>query len=96
MIATEIKDFGQVIKEEHFKLVHVNLPQGKVIPAHDNLDHDHEIYFTSVRGEVKTLLDGVEEHRLSPGTVLSFPGEATISIEALVDSEFFVSLVKRP
>ncbi|WP_299318378.1 cupin domain-containing protein [uncultured Porphyromonas sp.] len=94
MIATEIKDFGQVIKEEHFKLVHVNLPQGKVIPAHDHLDH--EIYFTIVRGEVKTILDGVEEHHLSPGTVLSFPGEATISIEALVDSEFFVSLVKRP
>ena len=70
-----------------------DLPQGKVIPAHDHLDH--EIYFTIVRGEVKTILDGVEEHRLSPGTVLSFPGEATISIEALVDSEFFVYLIKR-
>lgn len=93
MVATEIKDFGQVVKSERIKLVHIDLPQGKSIPTHDHYDHD--IYFTIVRGEVKTLIDGAEEHILTPGVVLSFPGEASISIEALVDSEFFVYLVKR-
>ena len=93
MIANEISAFGNVHSTERLNLVHVSLPQGKSVPAHDHPGVD--VYFTLIRGEVKTILDGSEEHHLTPGSVLSFPGEPTISIEALVDSEFFVYLVKR-
>lgn len=93
MIANEISAFGNVHSTERLQLVHVSLPQGKSIPAHDHPDHD--IYFTLIRGEVKTRLDDSEEHVLQPGSVLNFPGEATISIEALADSEFFVYLIAR-
>lgn len=92
MIANEISAFGNVHSTERLHLVHVSLPQGKSIPAHDH--PGVEVYFTLVKGEVKTTLDGAEEHILKPGSVLTFPGEATISIEALAESEFFVYLIK--
>lgn len=93
MIANEITALGNVHSTERMQLVHVSLPQGKAIPSHDHPGSD--IFFTLIRGEVKTLLDGSEEHVLQPGTVLNFPGEAQISIEALQDSEFFVYLITR-
>ena len=36
-----------------------------------------------------------ETHTLTPGTLLRFPGEAMIGIEAIVDSEFYVYLINR-
>lgn len=93
MIANEITAFGNVHSTERMQLVHVSLPQGKSIPSHDHPGAD--IFFTLIRGEVKTLLDEGEEHVLTPGGVLNFPGEAHIAIEALQDSEFFVYLINR-
>ena len=48
-----------------------------------------------MKGEVITTLDSNETHKLTPGTLLQFPGEAMIGIEALVDSEFYVYLINR-
>lgn len=91
MIGTEIKEFGQVINNDKLMVVHVNLPQGKKIAPHDHQGQD--IFFSVVKGQVKATLNNSEEHTLSPGTLLHFGGEAFISIEALVDSEFFVYLI---
>ena len=93
MIGTEIKEFGHVLELEELSVVHVDLPQGKKVRPHDHIGQ--EILFCVVKGEVITTLDGIETHKLTPGVLLRFPGEAMIGIEAIVDSEFYVYLINR-
>ena len=93
MIGTEIKDFGLVAEQEELMVVPVDLPQGKKVRPHDHIGQD--VFFSIVKGEVITTLDGNETHTLTPGTLLRFPGEAMIGIEAIVDSEFYVYLIIR-
>ena len=93
MIGTEIKEFGLVAEQEELMVVHVDLPQGKKVRPHDHIGQD--VFFSIVKGEVITTLDGNETHTLTPGTLLRFPGEAMIGIEAIVDSEFYLYLINR-
>ena len=79
MIGTEINEFGLVAEQEELMVVHVDLPQGKKVRPHDHVGQD--VFFSVVK--------------LTPGTLLRFPGEAMIGIEALVDSEFYVYLINR-
>jgi len=65
----------------------------KKVRPHDHIGQD--VFFSVVKGEVITTLDGNETHTLTPGTLLRFPGEAMIGIEAIVDSEFYVYLINR-
>ena len=93
MIGTEIKEFGLVAEQEELMVVHVDLPQGKKVRPHDH-NRARRLLLRS-KGEVITTLDGNETHTLTPGTLLRFPGEAMIGIEAIVDSEFYVYLINR-
>lgn len=93
MIGTELTAFGQLINNDELMLVHIDLKQGKTVPAHDH--PGQEVFFTPVRGEVIVTLGGEEAHRLTPGKVLHFAGESTVGVEAVLDSEFFVYLVNR-
>lgn len=92
-LGTELSALGQLVNNEELMLVHVQLPTDGRIAPHDHWGQD--IFFTVVRGHVEVSLNEEEVHQLTPGTVLNFPGEATVAVHALEDSEFFVYLINR-
>ena len=93
MLGQPLSELGQLVHDDQLMLVHLQLSAGKTIAPHDHVGQD--VYFTPIRGEVQVTLDENETHRLTPGTVLRFPGEATVGVRAIADSEFFVYLIYR-
>ena len=92
-IGKEINTLGKVIDNKELMLVHLQLKSGEQVPSHDH--KGHEVYFTIVKGTVEVTLDDTEVHRISTGTVLHFPGEAHVSVNAIEESDFFVYLINR-
>ena len=89
----EISTLGKVIDNKELMLVHLQLKSGEQVPSHDH--KGREVYFTIVKGTVEVTLDDTEVHRISTGSVLHFPGEAHVSVNAIVESDFFVYLINR-
>ncbi|WP_302776444.1 cupin domain-containing protein [Porphyromonas uenonis] len=92
-IGKEINTLGKVIENKELMLVHLQLKSGEQVPSHDH--KGQEVYFTIVKGTVEVTLDDTEVHRISTGTVLHFPGEAHVSVNAIEESDFFVYLINR-
>lgn len=92
-IGKEINTLGKVIDNKELMLVHLQLKSGEQVPSHDH--KGQEVYFTIVKGTVEVTLDDTEVHRISTGTVLHFPGEAHVGVNAIEDSDFFVYLINR-
>ena len=92
-IGKEISTLGKVIDNKELMLVHLQLKSGEQVPSHDH--KGREVYFTIVKGTVEVTLDDTEVHRISTGTVLHFPGEAHVSVNAIEESDFFVYLINR-
>ena len=90
-IGKEISTLGKVIDNKELMLVHLQLKSGEQVPSHDH--KGQEVYFTIVKGTVDVTLDDTEVHRISTGTVLHFPGEAHVSVNAIEESDFFVYLI---
>lgn len=93
MIGTELRACGQLLNNKELMLVHLKLADGERIAPHDHCGQ--EVFFTMVDGRVIVSLDETERHELTPGAVLHFPGEASVSVCAMEDSEFFVYLIYR-
>ncbi|WP_205426148.1 AraC family ligand binding domain-containing protein [Granulicatella sp. zg-84] len=83
---------GVCFSFDTFKTVKKVLAKSEKIDRHNHIGH--QIVFVIVKGSVTVLLDGQEEHLLTPGTVLTFNGEHTIEAEANEHSEIFVTLIK--
>jgi cupin domain protein len=92
-IGKKISDLGRVVDNKELMLVHLQLKSGEQIPSHDY--KGREVYFTMVKGTVEVTLDDTEVHRISAGTVLHFPGEAHVGVNAIEESDFFVYLINR-
>ena len=92
-IGKEINTLGKVIDNKELMLVHLQLKSGEQVPSHDH--KGQEVYFTIVKGTVEVTLDDTEVHRISTGTILHFPGEAHVSVNAIEESDFFVYLINR-
>ena len=92
-IGKEISALGKVIDNKELMLVHLRLKSGEQVPSHDH--KGREVYFTIVKGTVEVTLNDTEVHRISTGTVLHFPGEAYVSVNAIEESDFFVYLINR-
>ena len=92
-IGKEINTLGKVIDNKELMLVHLQLKSGEQVPSHDH--KGQEVYFTIVKGTVEVTLDDTEVHRISTGTVLHFPGEAHVSVNAIEESGFFFFLINR-
>ena len=92
-IGKEINTLGKVVNNKELMLVHLQLKSGEQVPSHDH--KGQEVYFTIVKGTVAVTLDDTEVHRISTGTVLHFPGEAHVSVNAIEESDFFVYLINR-
>ena len=92
-IGNKISDLGRVVYNKELMLVHLQLKSGEQIPSHDH--KGREVYFTMVKGTVEVTLDDTEVHRISAGTVLHFPGEAHVGVNAIEESDFFVYLINR-
>ena len=92
-IGKKICDLGKVVDNKELMLVHLQLKGGEQIPSHDH--KGREVYFTIVKGTVEVTLDNTEVHRISTGTVLHFPGEAHVGVNAIEESDFFVYLINR-
>lgn len=92
-IGKEINTLGKVIDNKELMLVHLQLKSGEKVPSHDH--KGQEVYFTIVKGTVEVTLDDTEVHRISTGTVLHFPSEAHVGVNAIEDSDFFVYLINR-
>lgn len=92
-IGKEISTLGKVVDNKELMLVHMHLKSGEQIPSHDHTGR--EVYFTIVKGTVEVTLDDTEVHRISTGTVLHFPGEAHVAVNAIEESDFFVYLINR-
>lgn len=84
---------GRLVDNKELMLVHLNLPAGGTVPAHDHAGQ--EVYFTPIRGRLALTLGGVEQHIVTPGQVLHFAGEESIAVEAIEPSECFVYLINR-
>lgn len=93
MLGNELREFGRLIDNQELMLVHIFLEAGKSVPAHDH--KGQEVFFTLIKGAVTVKLNEVEDYPLVPGGVLNFAGEATVSVHATKDSEFFVYLINR-
>lgn len=85
-IGQEINTLGKVINNKELMLVHLHLKSGEQIPSHDH--KGQEVFFTIVAGTVEVALDDTEIHRISTGTVLHFPGEAHVGVNAIEESDF--------
>ena len=92
-IGKEINTLGKVIDNKELMLVHLQLKSGEQVPSHDH--KGQEVYFTIVKGTVEVTLDDTEVHRISTGTVLHFPGEAHVAVNAIEESDFLVYLINR-
>ena len=92
-IGNKISDLGRVVYNKELMLVHLQSKSGEQIPSHDH--KGREVYFTMVKGTVEVTLDDTEVHRISAGTVLHFPGEAHVGVNAIEESDFFVYLINR-
>ena len=92
-IGKEISTLGKVVDNKELMLVHLQLKSGEQVPSHDH--KGQEVYFTIVKGTVEVTLDDTEVHRISTGTVLHFPGEAHVAVNAIEESDFFVYLINR-
>lgn len=92
-IGKEINTLGKVIDNKELMLVHLQLKGGEQVPSHDH--KGQVVYFTIVKGTVEVTLDDTEVHRISTGTILHFPGEAHVSVNAIEESDFFVYLINR-
>ena len=92
-IGNKISDLGRVVDNKELMLVHLQLKSGEQISSHDH--NGQEVYFTMVKGTVEVTLDDTEVHRISAGTVLHFPGEAHVGVNAIEESDFFVYLINR-
>lgn len=92
-IGNKISDLGRVVDNKELMLVHLQLKSGEQISSHDH--KGREVYFTMVKGTVEVTLDDTEVHRISAGTVLHFPGEAHVGVNAIEESDFFVYLINR-
>ena len=92
-IGNKISDLGRVVDNKELMLVHLQLKSGEQISSHDH--KGQEVYFTMVKGTVEVTLDDTEVHRISAGTVLHFPGEAHVGVNAIQESVFFVYLLNR-
>ena len=92
-IGKEINTLGKVIDNKELMLVHLQLKSGEQVPSHDH--KGQEVYFTIVKGTVEVTLNDTEVHRISTGTVLHFPGEAHVAVNAIEESDFFVYLINR-
>ena len=84
---------GKVFKEKEFKKKKKILAPGEIIDKHNH--PGFTVLVTIVKGEIKVLLNDEEDRDFEPGKVLKFDGENFISIEAIKDSEFFVTLIKK-
>lgn len=93
MIGQELTATGRLIDNKELMLVHIKLANAQSVPPHDH--KGQEVYFTPIAGELEVTLGADETHLLTPGTVLHFPGEHTVSVYARCDSEFFVFLINR-
>lgn len=93
MIGNKLTEYGRLINNRELMLVHIQLEAGGSVPAHDHCGQD--VFFTVVRGTVDVTLGGTEIHTLSPGSVLHFPGESSVSVQAAEAGEFFVYLINR-
>lgn len=93
MLGQILQETGMILNNEMLQLVHLQLAEGERVKPHDH--KGQEVFFTIIRGEVELSLDGAETHRLTPGQVLHFAGEAEVGVHALADSEFFVYLINR-
>lgn len=92
-IGKKISTLGKVVNNKELMLVHLKLKSGEQIPSHDH--KGQEVYFTIVKGTVEVTLNNTEVHRISTGTVLHFPGEAHVAVNAIEESDFFVYLISR-
>ena len=92
-IGNKISDLGRVVDNKELMLVHLQLKSGEQISSHDH--KGQEVYFTMVKGTVEVTLDDTEVHRISAGTILHFPGEAHVGVNAIEESDFFVYLINR-
>lgn len=92
-LGIELRETGRLIDNKELMLVHLHLKAGESVPAHDHVGQD--VYFTVVGGAVEVTLNAEERHTLHPGGVLHFAGEASVGVEALTDSDFFVYLINR-
>lgn len=92
-IGKGISTLGKVVNNKELMLVHLQLKSGEQVPSHDH--KGQEVYFTIVKGTVEVTLDDTEVHRISTGTVLHFPGEAHVAVNAIEESDFFVYLINR-
>lgn len=93
MLGTELKEYGKLVDNKELMLVHLHLSEGKTVPPHDHKGQD--IYFTVVKGKMQVTLNSSETHELTPGSVLTFAGEADIAVRAMQDSEAFIYLINR-
>lgn len=93
MLGKELVETGMLLNNAELQLVHLKLSAGEVVKPHDH--KGQEVFFTVVGGEVEVSLEESEKHKLQPGKVLHFAGEARVGVEALTDSEFFVYLINR-
>lgn len=93
MFGKTLTETGMLVNNRELQLVHLKLRAGERVEPHDHKGQD--VYFTVVGGEVIVSLNGEEKHRLRPGAILTFEGEASVGVEAQVDSEFFVYLINR-
>lgn len=81
---------GMVENNNGLRIAHKVMTKGDKIPVHDH--PEAIIYFTVVKGYMRVLLDEAEAYDVTPGMVLKFDGNHTISADAMADSEVFVFL----
>ena len=93
MIGTEKADKGLLFDGDNFKVVKQVGRAGEQIDTHDHVGYT--VIVTPVKGEIEATLNGDEQHKLTPGTVLRFDGANTITPKFLSDGEFTVTLIKK-
>ncbi|KGN86390.1 MULTISPECIES: cupin domain-containing protein [unclassified Porphyromonas] len=93
MLGNKLSQTGRLIDNKELMLVHLQLEAGGSVPAHDHVGQ--EVFFTVVKGIAEVTLNQTEKHRLTPGEVLHFAGEASVSVYAVEDVDFFVYLINR-
>ena len=91
MVGRVEEKLGKIFSSDRYAVVKKAGDIGDTIGKHQHLNQ--EVIFTVVKGRVKVFLNDDEIHELSPGQVLNFKGENTISAEFIESGEVIITLI---
>lgn len=93
LYAGDEKAIERVLLEDAIHYIHMVLPGGEELPAHDT---NATVYMTVVRGRLNIALGDQEANEYEPGTMIKIPFQTKMHVRNLYPAALELVVVKAP